>query len=343
MANLLPIFFIKYDKIDINHKGVGDMLKTFYPEIKENFSKKLKVDDIHKIYYEESGNPNGVPVVFLHGGPGCGTSPTCRRYFDPSFYRIIVFDQRGSGQSTPHACLQDNDTWHIIEDMENIREELKIDKWLVFGGSWGSTLALCYAIKHPQRVLGLVLRGIFLGRREDIEWIYEVGGASNIQPEAFEKYISIIPEAERKDIISAYYKRLTSDDKVIREQAAKEWSMWEGSLVTLLPDPNLENSFGEINYAISMATIECHFWMNHMFWDDDNFILNNAHIIADIPTIIVHGRYDIDCRVIGAYELSKKLNHCELNIVADAGHSSGEPGIVDGLIRATDKFKEILG
>ncbi|MBU0278969.1 MULTISPECIES: prolyl aminopeptidase [unclassified Gemella] len=317
-------------------------LRTFYPEIEANFTDFIKVDEQHTIYYEESGNPKGQPVIFLHGGPGCGSSPTCRRYFAPEFYRIIVFDQRGSGKSTPHACLENNDTWHIIEDIEKIRQALNIEKWLVFGGSWGATLALCYAIKHPERVQGLVLRGIFLGRREDIEWIYEIGGASNIQPEAFEKYISIIPEEERKDIISAYYRRLTSDDREDREQAAKEWSMWEGNLVTLLPDPNLENSFGEINYAISMATIECHFWMNNMFWDDDNYILNNVDVIKDVPTIIVHGRYDIDCRVIGAYELSKKLNNCELNVVVASGHSSGEAGIVDGLIKATDKFREIL-
>lgn len=317
-------------------------LRTLYPAIEANFTKKIKVDETHEIYYEESGNPKGQPVVFLHGGPGCGTAPSCRQYFDPEFYRIIVFDQRGSGQSTPHACLENNDTWHIIEDMEKIREELSIDKWLVFGGSWGSTLALCYAIKHPERTQGLVLRGIFLGRRQDIEWIYEEGGASNIHPEAFERYISIIPENERNDMIGAYYKRLTSDDEATRHQAAKEWSMWEGSLVTLLPDPNLENSFGDLNFAVSMATIECHFWMNNMFWEDDDFILNNCGIIKDVPTIIVHGRYDVDCRAIGAYLLSKKLNNCELNIVADAGHSSGEPGIINGLVEATDKFREIL-
>lgn len=316
--------------------------RTLYPEISANFSRKIKVDNTHEIYYEESGNPEGVPVIFLHGGPGAGTSPTSRRYFDPGFYRIIVFDQRGSGQSTPHACLENNDTWHIIEDIEKIREELNIDKWLVFGGSWGSTLSLCYAIKHPERVLGLVLRGIFLGRREDILWIYEKGGASNIFPAEFERYESIIPKEERHDMISAYYKRLTSDDYEIRKQAAVEWSMWEGSLVTLLPDPNLENSFGDVNFAISMATIECHFWMNDMFWNDDNFILNNCDIIKDIPTVIVHGRYDMDCRVVQAHLLHKKLNNSELNIVADAGHSSGEPGIIDGLVRATDKFKEIL-
>lgn len=318
-----------------------EQLRTLYPAIKENFSEMLDVDGTHTIYYEESGNPNGVPVIFLHGGPGCGTAPSCRQYFDPEFYRIILFDQRGSGKSTPRACLENNDTWHIIEDIEKIREKLNIDKWLVFGGSWGSTLSLCYAIKHPERVLGIVLRGIFLGRREDIEWIYEVGGVSNFHPESFERYISIIPEEERKDIIGAYYKRLTSEDKETREVAAKEWSMWEGSLVTLHPDPNLEQSFGEINYAISMATIECHFWMNNMFWDDDNWLLNHVDVIKDIPTWIVHGRYDVDCRPIGAYELNKKLNNCKLEFTV-SGHSSGEPEIIDSLVRATDYFKDIL-
>ncbi|MEZ7744823.1 prolyl aminopeptidase [Gemella sanguinis] len=318
-----------------------EQLRTLYPAIKENFSEMLDVDGTHTIYYEESGNPDGVPVIFLHGGPGCGTAPSCRQYFDPEFYRIILFDQRGSGKSTPRACLENNDTWHIIEDIEKIREKLNIDKWLVFGGSWGSTLSLCYAIKHPERVLGLVLRGIFLGRREDIEWIYEVGGVSNFHPESFERYISIIPEEERKDIIGAYYKRLTSEDKETREVAAKEWSMWEGSLVTLHPDPNLEQSFGEINYAISMATIECHFWMNNMFWDDDNWLLNHVDVIKDIPTWIVHGRYDVDCRPIGAYELNKKLNNCKLEFTV-SGHSSGEPEIIDSLVRATDYFKDIL-
>ena len=318
-----------------------EQLRTLYPAIKENFSEMLDVDGTHTIYYEESGNPDGVPVIFLHGGPGCGTAPSCRQYFDPEFYRIILFDQRGSGKSTPRACLENNDTWHIIEDIEKIREKLNIDKWLVFGGSWGSTLSLCYAIKHPERVLGLVLRGIFLGRREDIEWIYEVGGVSNFHPESFERYISIIPEEERKDIIGAYYKRLTSEDKETREVAAKEWSMWEGSLVTLHPDPNLEQSFGEINYAISMATIECHFWMNNMFWDDDNWLLDHVDVIKDIPTWIVHGRYDVDCRPIGAYKLNKKLNNCKLEFTV-SGHSSGEPEIIDSLVRATDYFKDIL-
>ena len=195
-------------------------LRTLYPEINENFSRMLKVDDVHTIYYEESGNPQGIPVVFLHGGPGGGTTPTGRRYFNPKAYRIIQLDQRGSGKSTPRACLENNDTWHIIEDIEKIREELSIEKWLVFGGSWGTTLALCYAIKHPERVLGLVLRGIFLGRREDITWLYEKGGVSEFFPEAFDRYVSIVPEEERHDIIGSCYKRLTSEDRKTREEAA---------------------------------------------------------------------------------------------------------------------------
>lgn len=316
-------------------------LRGLYPAIEANFTDFLKVDDVHSIYYEESGNPNGKPVIFLHGGPGCGTAPSCRQYFDPEFYRIILFDQRGSGKSTPHACLKDNDTDSIIGDMEKIREKLGIDKWLVFGGSWGSTLALSYALKHPDRTVGLVLRGIFLGRQEDIDWIYQEGGVSNIFPDKWEKYIEIIPEEERGDLIAAYYKRLTSEDRATRVEAARAWSMWEGSIVTLLPNDDLVEDFGDEDYAISMATIECHFWMNHMFRDNMNYILDESDIIKDIPTIIVHGRYDMDCRFIGAYLLSKKLNDCQLYATI-SGHSSGEPEIVDRLVKATDEFKKLF-
>lgn len=316
-------------------------LRTLYPPIEANFTDFIKVDDVHNIYYEESGNPNGKPVVFLHGGPGCGTSPSCRQFFDPEFYRIIMFDQRGSGKSTPHANLTNNDTDSIISDMEKIREKLGIEKWLVFGGSWGSTLALSYAIEHPERVIGLVLRGIFLGRQEDIDWIYQEGGASNIFPDAWENYISVIPEEERDDLITAYYKRLTHEDRAVRVEAARAWSMWEGSIVTLLPNEDVVNDFGDEDYAISMATIECHFWMNHMFRDNMNYILDSADIIKDIPTTIVHGRYDMDCRFIGAWLLSKKLNNCDLNITI-SGHSSGEPEIIDRLVKATDKYKSLF-
>lgn len=316
-------------------------LRSLYPPIEANFTGYLDVDGTHSIYYEESGNPNGAPVVFLHGGPGCGTSPTCRQFFDPEFYRIILFDQRGSGNSKPHACLENNDTDSIIEDMEKIREKLNIDRWLVFGGSWGSTLALSYALKHPDKTLGLILRGIFLGRQEDIDWIYQEGGASNIFPEAWENYISVIPKEERDDLITAYYKRLTHEDRNIRVEAARAWSMWEGSLVTLLPSEDVVNDFGDEDYAISMATIECHFWMNHMFRDNMNYILDEADIIKDIPTFIVHGRYDMDCRFVGAYLLSKKLNDCELKATI-SGHSSMEPEIVDALVNATDKYKYLF-
>lgn len=318
-----------------------EQLRTLYPPIEANFKGYIEVDQTHSIYYEESGNPDGRPVVFLHGGPGCGTSPTCRQFFDPDFYRIILFDQRGSGNSKPHACLENNDTDSIIQDMEKIREELGVEKWLVFGGSWGSTLALSYALKHPDKTLGLILRGIFLGRQEDIDWIYQEGGASNIFPEAWEKYISVIPQEERGDLIKAYYKRLTHEERCIRVEAAKAWSMWEGSLVTLLPNGDLVNDFGDEDYAISMATIECHFWMNHMFRENMNYILDESDIIKDIPTFIVHGRYDMDCRFIGAYLLSKKLNNCELKVTI-SGHSSMEPEIIDALVRATDKYKYVF-
>lgn len=316
-------------------------LRTLYPAIEANFTDFIKVDDVHTIYYEESGNPNGKPVVFLHGGPGCGTAPSCRQFFDPEFYRIILFDQRGSGKSTPHANLTNNDTDSIICDMEKIREKLGIEKWLVFGGSWGSTLALSYALQHPDKTIGLVLRGIFLGRQEDIDWIYQEGGASNIFPDKWEKFIEVIPEEEREDLITAYYKRLTSEDRATRVEAARAWSMWEGSIVTLLPNDELVEDFGDEDYAISMATIECHFWMNNMFRENMNYILDESDIIKDIPTVIVHGRYDMDCRYIGAYLLSKKLNDCQLYATI-SGHSSGEPEIVDRLVRATDDFKRLF-
>lgn len=316
-------------------------LRTLYPSIEANFTDFIKVDDVHTIYYEESGNPNGHPVVFLHGGPGCGTAPSCRQFFDPEFYRIILFDQRGSGKSTPHANLTNNDTDSIICDMEKIREKLGIDKWLVFGGSWGSTLAISYALQHPDKTIGLVLRGIFLGRQEDIDWIYQEGGASNIFPDKWENFIKVIPEEERGDLITAYYKRLTSEDRATRVEAARAWSMWEGSIVTLHPNDDLVEDFGDEDYAISMATIECHFWMNNMFRDNMNYILDEADIIKDIPTHIAHGRYDMDCRFIGAYLLSKKLNNCTLDATI-TGHSSGEPEIVDSLVRATDRFKELF-
>ena len=315
-------------------------LRELYRPIEKNFSEYIKVDDLHEIYFEESGNSNGKPIVFLHGGPGCGTSPDCRRFFDPDFYRIILFDQRGSGKSRPKACLKDNNTDAIISDMEKIRERLNIDKWIVFGGSWGSTLALSYAIKHPEKVIGLILRGIFLGRQEDIDWIYQEGGASNIFPDKWENFISIIPENERKDLIRAYYKRLTGQDEKVKIEAAKAWSIWEGSITTLKPSEKVTEDFSDEDYAINMASIECHFWVNHMFRENMNYILDNAHIIKDIPTHIVHGRYDMDCRFIGAYLLSKKLNKVNLDITI-SGHSSMEPEIIDSLIKASENFKKL--
>lgn len=315
-------------------------LRSLYDPIEPNQTAFLN-RGIHEIYYEESGNPKGHPVVFLHGGPGCGTGPTARRFFDPNFYRIILFDQRGSGQSKPQACLEDNNTEALISDMEAIRELLNIDRWLVFGGSWGSTLALSYAIKHPDRVVGLILRGIFLGRQEDIDWIYQAGGAGNIFPEAFAAYASQIPPEERGDLIMAYYKRLTSADPDTKLRAAKAWSAWEGAITTLRPNQDQTDTFTQPDYALNMASIECHFWVNHMFTDNMNYILDQAHIIEAIPTHIVHGRYDMDCRVIGAYLLAAKLRQVTLEVPI-CGHSSTEPEIIDSLVRATDKFKSLF-
>ncbi|KXO16747.1 prolyl aminopeptidase [Peptoniphilus sp. GNH] len=310
-------------------------MKALFPEIRENFSNYIKRDSGHEIYYEESGNPKGRPVVFLHGGPGCGTSPMSRRFFDPDFYRIILFDQRGSGKSKPLGSVENNNTAAIISDMEAIREELGIDKWLVFGGSWGSTLALSYAISHPERVRGLILRGIFLGRQEDIDWIYQEGGVSKIFPEAFEKYKNYIPKEERKDFIAAYYKRLMSDDENIRLEAARIWSSWESSITSLRPK---EEIVMDDTYAYSMARIECHFWVNKMFWDNLDYILDHAHIIKDIRTVIVHGRYDMDCLFEGAYLLSKKLENVKL-IAGLAGHTPYDEENLDALIEATEAFK----
>lgn len=318
-------------------------MKTYnrlFPPIEPYQTGFLRVSNEHNLYYEQSGNPNGAPVVYLHGGPGCGTSPTCRQYFDPEHYRIILFDQRGSGKSTPLACLKDNDTHHLIDDMEKIRELLHIDRWLVFGGSWGSTLALYYAIAHPNRVKGLILRGIFLGRKEDVDWLYQFG-CSEIFPEAWEEFIRPIPKAERGDLVQAYYKRLTSKDEAVRLEAAKAWSRWEGSVITLLPSNDTLASFSEDHYALSMATIECHYFVNRMFNDYENHIIEHVANIQNIPTTIIHGRYDMDCRMRGAYMLHKAMKNAKLIVVDDAGHSSSEPGILHELIEATEDMKRL--
>ncbi len=304
-----------------------------YPEIKPYATHRLAVDKPHQLYIEECGNPDGLPVAFVHGGPGAGCEPYHRRFFDPNVYRIVLFDQRGCGRSTPHAELTDNTTQALVADMEVIRQHLKIDKWVVFGGSWGSTLGLVYAQTHPEAVLGLILRGIFLCSRREIHWFYQ-DGASRIFPDYWEDYLRPIPEAERGDLVRAYYKRLVGDDEVARMAAAKAWSLWEGRAATLQLSKSVVDHFARPSTALSLARIECHYFMHDSFLEVDQ-ILRNAHRLADIPAIIVHGRYDIVCPVENAWALHRAWPQATLKIIADAGHSASEPGITDALIKAT--------
>ncbi len=308
-------------------------MKNYYPPIEPQRMGFLEIDE-HEIYFEESGNMGGNPVIFLHGGPGSGTDPKHRRFFDPEKYRIILMDQRGCGKSRPHASLEKNTTWDIVADIERLREFLKIEQWIVFGGSWGSTLALAYAESHPKRVKGLILRGIFLCREEELKWFFQ-SGANYLFPEEWEKFVAIIPQEERRDLISAYYKRLMSDQ---REEAAYAWARWEGMAVRLEVDPEFVNYFTEGNHAEAVARIECHYFKNKAFFKTDNQLIEEAYKIEDIPTTIIHGRYDAICPVKNAWDLSKALPKAELIIIPSAGHSASEPGILDALISATDQF-----
>lgn len=310
-----------------------------YPEIEPYRTGRLHVSDLHEIYFEESGNPNGDPVVFVHGGPGGGSSPKNRRYFNPGHYRIILFDQRGCGQSKPHAELRENTTWDLVEDMEKLREHLNIDRWHVFGGSWGSTLSLAYAETHPGRVKTLCLRGIFLCRKKEIDWFYQKG-ASFIFPDYWEKYLEPIPPEERGDLVKAYYKRLTSDDKTVRLQAARAWSVWEGSTSRLYPDQELMHNFEDPEFATAFARIECHYFTNGAFFKTDNWLLENVGALKGIPVEIVHGRYDVVCPIKNAWELKKALPSAKLHIIPDAGHSAMEPGILSKLVEIMEGFRK---
>jgi proline iminopeptidase len=298
----------------------------------------LAVSPVHNIYYEQCGNPSGQPIVFLHGGPGGGLIPDYRRFFDPAAYRVVLFDQRGSGRSTPHASLEDNTTWHLVSDMENLREHLGIEDWMVFGGSWGSTLALAYGQTHPDRTRALFLRGIFLCRKKEIRWFYQEG-ASAIFPEVWEQYERVIPESERGDMISAYYRRLTSEDEAVRLEAARAWSIWEGSTSKLFPDPGMIDHFGEPEFALAFARIECHYFMNNAFFETDNYLIENIGKIRHIPSVIVQGRYDVVCPMMSAWELHSAWPEAEFHVIPDAGHSVSEPGIASALIEATDRFR----
>lgn len=313
-------------------------MRELYPEIEPFHTGRLKVSDIHELYYEQCGNADGAPVLFLHGGPGGGITEKHRRYFDPAHYRIVLFDQRGSGKSTPFAELRENTTWDLVEDIERLRLELKIDRWIVFGGSWGSTLALAYAIKHPTRVQGLILRGIFLCREEEIRWFYQYG-AHFLFPDAYAKYVAPIPEEERDDLLHAFHARLIDPDENVRLEAAKAWSLWEGSALKLIPDAETLDEFDHI--AVSLARIENHYFVNQAFFESDGWLLDQVEKIRHIPGIIIHGRYDIVCPVKNAFDLHAVWPEAELKIIADAGHAAGEPGILSALVDATDAFRSL--
>ncbi len=312
-------------------------MKTLYPPVEPFHSGSLKVTDLHTLYFEEVGHPKGHKAVFLHGGPGGGLDPDYRRYFDPARWRAVLFDQRGCGRSTPHAELRENTTWDLVADIERLREHLGIDRWFVFGGSWGSTLALAYAEAHPERCLGLVLRGIFLLRRKELLWFCQEG-ASWLFPEAWEEYLGPIPEAERGDLMAAYYKRLTSPDAAVRLRAARAWSIWEGSTSKLRPDPKLIEHFAGDTFAEAFARIECHYFVNGAFLRSDTQLLDEATKIAHLPGVIVQGRYDVVCPARSAFDLHRRWPKSKLVMVGDAGHSISEPGIVSALVEATDHF-----
>lgn len=311
-------------------------LLTFYPQISAQREFFLQVSAQHKLWVAEFGNKDGLPVVFLHGGPGSGCEQYHAQFFDPKRYRIILFDQRGAGRSTPHAGLEANTTQALIADMEQLRDYLQIDKWVVFGGSWGSTLALAYAQAHPQKVLGMVLRGIFLCRPQDIHWFYQQG-ASAIYPDYWHDYTAIIPAEERSDMVQAYYRRLTGEDKQVQLQAALAWSLWEGRTSTLRPKKMVTDHFGDKQVAVSLARIECHYFVHNSFLRP-NQLLEDAHILTDIPGYIVHGRYDVVCPIEQAHALHLAWPSANFIVAATSGHSATESEIVDALIRATDEL-----
>ncbi len=313
-------------------------LTEYYPHIEPFKTEFLKVSSLHTLYVEQCGNPKGQPILFLHGGPGGGCQPDHRRFFDPKHYHIILFDQRGSGRSTPAAELKENTTWELVSDIEKIRNHLTIKDWTVFGGSWGSTLALAYAISHPVNVKALVLRGIFLCRPSEIKWFYQ-DGASQIFPDAWEKYRDHIPPAERHDFVKAYHKRLTDENADVRLAAARIWSQWEAATSRLFVDPKSIQDFDEPVLALQFARIECHYFMNKSFFDTDNFLIENIEKIRHIPASIVQGRYDVVCPMRSAWDLHTAWPEASLHIIADAGHAAGEPGIRSKLIECTNAYR----
>ena len=311
-----------------------------FPNIEPFNTFSLPVSDLHTIYVEESGNKNGKPVIFLHGGPGGGVDPKYRRYFDPEKWRIIMFDQRGCGKSTPFAELEENTTWDLVSDIEKIRNHLSIDKWVVFGGSWGSTLSLAYSQTHPDSCKGLILRGIFLVRKKELDWFYQEG-ANNIFPDRWESFLEPIPVEKRDNLMQAYYEILTGEDHSKKIEAAKAWSTWEGSTVKLLEDENFISDFSDDKFAEAFARIECHYFMNNCWFDSDNHLIENMHKIKHIPGVIIHGRYDIVCPVIQAWDLHKAWPEADLHIIPDAGHSIFEDGIKNKILEYTDRFSNL--
>ena len=318
---------------------VRDPHSWMYPPISAHHTGHLKVGSGHEIYYEVSGNPKGKPVVFVHGGPGGGTEPKHRQFFNPEKYRIILFDQRGCGKSRPWASLDDNTTWHLVADMEAIRTHLAIERWQIFGGSWGSTLSLTYAQTHPQRVTELVLRGIFMVRKKEINWFYQ-DGASAIYPDAWEAYTAAIPTAEHGDFLAAYHKRLTSPDREVQLAAARAWSTWEGATSKLFPDEGVTQRFGADDFALAFARIESHYFFNKGFFETEGQLLANIDRIRHIPCVIVQGRYDVCCPMQSAWDLHKAWPEAEFFVIPDAGHAASEPGISRALSAATDRFAD---
>ncbi|MDX9996494.1 MAG: prolyl aminopeptidase [Phenylobacterium sp.] len=314
--------------------------KGLYPDNEPFAHGWLQTGGPHEIFYEECGRPDGKPAVILHGGPGGAINPTMRRFMDPSRWRMALFDQRGCGRSRPNASLEDNTTWSLIEDIERLREHLGVEKWTVFGGSWGSTLALAYAIKHPDRVAGLVLRGVFLLTERELGWFYQ-DGASMMFPDAWERFCAPIPPEERDDMIGAYHRRLTHPDRRVQAEAAAAWSQWEGDTISIRGPEARPSKFNEIDFAIAFARIECHFFANRGFFPEDGWILKNIGAIRGIPGWIVQGRFDVVTPMEAAWKLKTAWPEARFEIVWDAGHASTEPGIVDALVRATDQALEV--
>ncbi|MFT5161841.1 MAG: proline iminopeptidase [Alteromonadaceae bacterium] len=317
-------------------------MRGIYPLIQPNQTYRFNRGDEHQLYVEESGTLEGIPVLFCHGGPGGGSNPIHRCFYDPEFYRIIIFDQRGCGLSTPHASLESNDTWSLLEDIEFIREQLNVDKWVVAGGSWGSTLALIYAINYPQRVSALLLRGVFLARQSDYDWLYsQSGGASQIFPDYYRDFIEVVSGVAEGEEIAAYYRLLTSNNEIERLHAAKVWAVWEGKISTLKTKADAQSHCSQTHTALSLSRIECHYFYNRCFIDD-NYILDNISKIADIPGYIIHGRYDVVCKIENAFTLQEYWPNAQLQVIPAAGHSGLEPAVADALCRASDAMAVFL-